>query len=134
MRLYAYFRIAGCSTPLCPVLYADNTGKRKIILCVLDADIKRFMMPKDVLYIGLFPIGEIFQISGIERLAYRKISLYLHPALCERYNGKFRHTQFYFRNRACVRRKNHVTGTEGMIPKRMSVFFASHTQKHTFIS
>ena len=59
MRLYAYFRIAGCSPPLCPVLHADNTGKRKIVLRVLDADIKRFMMPKDVLYIGLFPIGEI---------------------------------------------------------------------------
>ena len=40
VRLYTYSRIAGCSTPLRPVLHADNTGKRKIILRVLDADIK----------------------------------------------------------------------------------------------
>ena len=69
VRLYTYSRIAGCSTPLRPVLHADNTGKREFVLRVLDADVKRFMMPKDVLYIGLFSIGEIFQIFGIERLA-----------------------------------------------------------------
>ena len=134
VRLYTYSRIAGCSTPLRPVLHADNTGKREFVLRVLDADVKRFMMPKDVLYIGLFSIGEIFQIFGIERLAYRKISFHLHPTLCERNDGEFRHTQFYFRNRACVGGENHVTGTKGMIPKRMPVFFAPHTQKHTFIS
>ena len=55
VRLYTYSRIAGCSTPLRPVLHADNTGKREFVLRVLDADVKRFMMPKDVLYIG-FPL------------------------------------------------------------------------------
>ena len=92
------------------------------------------MMPKDVLYIGLFSIGEIFQIFGIERLAYRKISFHLHPTLCERNDGEFRHTQFYFRNRACVGGENHVTGTKGMIPKRMPVSFAPpHSEAYFYI-
>lgn len=40
VRLYTYSRIAGCSTPLRPVLHADNTGKREFVLRVLDADVK----------------------------------------------------------------------------------------------
>ena len=91
MRLYACFRIAGRATPLRPMLHADNTGKREIALRVLDADIKGFMMPKDMLHVCLFPIGKIFQVFGIERLAYREITLHLHPSLRERYDGEIRH-------------------------------------------